>query len=480
MNVLTERAEPERAEHTATRVPDGRTATPPPPGVPSPAESRLGVLQRRANAGPHAAGLAALRAVVAQRATRAGAPTPPAPGRHATAPGPGPSGVVQRTLRVAGEAEFDGEGSIAGAARGRLMALADRYHAPDFYRIVQQIEGWAREFDDFPAHGSFPSWLAAVQQAAGELRIQPLRVQGQAELATDPERLGPQSTPRARRYSVGENPVGSPAYWAAKLLTGRQESGEVVIGGHGYRKPWETDVVTVPDGTTIEFYVLDDEGLKETDAVVLQEHGTQTGHASGLKKAASARTEAPADTQAWALRNKTTFGPGEQVYNYTITPPRPNDRLEGTYVSFSTRRKLSEILAPGLGTLHLAVCREVDWWGGFASMPGGDIHAMPDDWRFVRSPNYMGYVGPGMQQAPGGRGVTRDEMRTIHERESREAMQRIVNRLLRIRREDAFDEGAEYGARHWYEEQKRVMAGMGTSTDGRTAPVRDHSSSYIS
>jgi hypothetical protein len=73
MSVLTERVAPERAEHAATRVPDGRPSTPPPPGAPSPAESRLGALQRRANAGPHAAGLAALRTMVARRAAGGGA-----------------------------------------------------------------------------------------------------------------------------------------------------------------------------------------------------------------------------------------------------------------------------------------------------------------------------------------------------------------------------------------------------------------------
>jgi hypothetical protein len=213
-------------------------------------------------------------------------------------------------------------------------------------------------------------------------------------LLADPET--PQGPPSAQGTALG-----SVQWWSDAVARAGTEhpSKEVILGGHGYRKPWETDTFQVPAGTKIVFYVLDDTGLEASLANILAKHGS--GNAQVLKhlvsedaRAAGLRLKSQLTQAQQDLKFKRTYGPSDEIMNYTVTPWKATDVVAGTYVSVDSRVKLSSLVRANLGTIHSANCRLVDWWGSFAELPGRHIHEMPQGWTFVKMKDYMGYLGP--------------------------------------------------------------------------------------
>lgn len=120
-----------------------------------------------------------------------------------------------------------------------------------------------------------------------------------------------------------------------------------------------------------------------------------------LRPAASFFETSDITPELWDLQFKRLYGPGEQIYNYTVTPSKDDDVVLGTPVRLpkgAKRKKLAQFLKPNLGVVHLAICREIDWWGGFAElMPGNEIHQMPDTWKYTKA---KGYIPPGDWTGP--------------------------------------------------------------------------------
>lgn len=120
-----------------------------------------------------------------------------------------------------------------------------------------------------------------------------------------------------------------------------------------------------------------------------------------LRPAASFFETSDITPEFWDLQFKRLYGPEEQIYNYTVTPSKDDDVVLGTPVRLpkgAKRKKLAQFLKPNLGVVHLAICREIDWWGGFAElMPGNEIHQMPDTWKYTKA---KGYIPPGDWTGP--------------------------------------------------------------------------------
>lgn len=288
------------------------------------------------------------------------------------------------------------EGNLAGWDNGHrqlLQTSLTNYYRGDAYPLVNTIDNWSAEFDELPAAGGpYASMDALVVAAAaqhGVLALPP----GGVEVRNDPETAPPED--------------GSQAWWDNNIDRCRQThaAGEVVIGGHGYRKPWELDTFTVPAGTTLVFYVKDDAGLDERLAVELADAGTGGAqvvqHLAALDQTLTHQRGIAPDPIVGGLVFKRTYVPGEQCYNYTVTPPRPGDQQMAVCIEVNRRVKLGTLLRPNLGTLHVATCRLIDWYGGAtAAQPGGGIHARPNGWRYVRRHEYTGYEGPAGQHPP--------------------------------------------------------------------------------
>jgi hypothetical protein len=277
----------------------------------------------------------------------------------------------------------------------RTASLA--YHRGDLFRMIDLVDTWAVEFDDDDegaappvVYASFAAVLAAAAAARGKVAL-PLT--GFVDMGNpDPDRV-----------AIGQRHA---AWWQAQIqrCTTSHRANEVVIGGHGYRKPWETDTFVVPAGTTLTFYVPDDKGLVESIAVELADAGSGSeqvrNHLLGIDAEIAVNALAEQDPAQRALKYKRVYQAGEEVYNYTVTPPEPTDQPMSVCVTVSTRVKLADLILPNLGNVHVALCRLIDWYAGSKAQPGAEIHAMPHGWRFVRRHMFEGYEGPAGEQPP--------------------------------------------------------------------------------
>ncbi|WP_181160543.1 putative T7SS-secreted protein [Streptomyces solincola] len=125
-------------------------------------------------------------------------------------------------------------------------------------------------------------------------------------------------------------------YYATRVLEGGRPDGETVLAGHGYYEHMAGEV-TVPEGTTVSFYIPHGERIPGLNGVAV-EGGSYPGHAVE------------------------TFGPGDRIPNYTLAPPEAKGPGGFTvYENSSTvaqRTKLAELLTENMGNVHWAACRE--------------------------------------------------------------------------------------------------------------------------
>jgi hypothetical protein len=309
---------------------------------------------------------------------------------------PLPADVMQRVVKVQGDEKvdvFDGDGTInKKPLDAELIAALDLYTNQDADTIIKALDNLALQFEDYPSDGAFANWTAAILYVIQKdnLRVNPLTNKG-GDIMPDPE-LSVRDTDEKEVHEKYKK--GTAEYWKDKLSKSTpNQQGEVVIAGHGYRKPWETQKIQIPKGTSLHFYVQDTEPLPETGSNVIEDIGSKTKGIRDWK--AKKRNLNIAENE-----KKFDYGPGEFVHDYTITPSKPDDKVKGKPITFHERTKLSSILVANMGSVHLAICREIDWWGGFANMPG-KVHKMPVDWKYVRQKDYTGYLGPnGEKPAP--------------------------------------------------------------------------------
>jgi hypothetical protein len=257
--------------------------------------------------------------------------------------------------------------------------------------MIKMIDKWSAEFDLRPAAGAYASMDAIVAEAAALDGVLALPEGGVAELP-DPDNSPPAEA--------------SEQWWVANIAQCRaqHQAREVVIGGHGYRKPWEQNTFTVPAGTTLVFYIADTSGLAETLAVELASGGSRSErvaqHVQLLDPILHDAWELEPDKILADLTHKRIYGSGAQVYDYTVTPPEATDQPMAVCVTVGTRMKLSTLIRPALGEIHIGFCRLIDWYGGFSAQPVGSIHRRPGGWRYVRKHEYVGYEGPQGQHPP--------------------------------------------------------------------------------
>ena len=279
--------------------------------------------------------------------------------------------------------------------RNQLKAAGANYNDIDAGRVIKQLDDWAMEFDEFPPAGAYQSWQEAFDAAALAKHINPLPPNGRLPL-TDPD------TPQGQAITTT---VGSKQWWDENLAQVKKNHPlqEVVIGGHGYRKPWETDTFLVPSGTTLVFHVLDDTGFGATLAFALASYGSKDQGVAKNDETEDARgaefnVKSELGLDQRNLRFQRVYGPGEKVLNYTVTPEKPGDVNLNSCVYADSRVKLSTLLRENLGTVHSATCRLIDWWGSFSEMPGRHIHQMPQGWVFAKTKDHEGYIGPNGEQ----------------------------------------------------------------------------------
>jgi hypothetical protein len=119
----------------------------------------------------------------------------------------------------------------------------------------------------------------------------------------------------------------------ASVTDGGRADGKALAGHGGYYRADGT--TTVPEGTYLHFYV---------------DHGKPLLDSEGLKIERGARNIKPVQT----------FGPGDEVPNYVISPPRNLNIMSGS-ITVAGPTMLSDLLEDGTlsGVVHMAICRTV-------------------------------------------------------------------------------------------------------------------------
>ncbi|MGC4808198.1 RHS repeat domain-containing protein [Micromonospora sp. DT233] len=142
---------------------------------------------------------------------------------------------------------------------------------------------------------------------------------------------GKKPAPKGDDDSRGKKPgKNKPA-----VTSGGRKDGGKVVAGHGWYFSSNGYTPPLSSGTYLHFYV---------------QHGEKILDVDGLRVEGGARSMKPAET----------FGPGDQVPNYTIGQPNGLNILTGSIV-VQGDRLLGDMLADGTisGVCHMAVCREV-------------------------------------------------------------------------------------------------------------------------
>lgn len=126
-------------------------------------------------------------------------------------------------------------------------------------------------------------------------------------------------------------------FYATRVFSGGRADGETVLAGHGYLRR-DSGELTVPEGTTISFYVSDGELIPGLNGVAVE---------SGVYPE-SGYVE--------------TFKAGDRIPDYTLAAPeaafgRSFSVMEDS-VTVAERTLLSELLKPNMGNVHWAACRE--------------------------------------------------------------------------------------------------------------------------
>jgi RHS repeat-associated protein len=114
----------------------------------------------------------------------------------------------------------------------------------------------------------------------------------------------------------------------------RRPDKELVFSGHGGIRVGDTSTVAIPPGTHLHFYVPHSRKFSDARANHVEFYGDL----------------APVES----------FGPGQEVPNYYLTPPR-RLRVIGTPVTVTRPTRLSQLLRPNQGNVHWAACREEFW-----------------------------------------------------------------------------------------------------------------------
>ncbi|WP_181763957.1 putative adhesin [Streptomyces albidus (ex Kaewkla and Franco 2022)] len=150
----------------------------------------------------------------------------------------------------------------------------------------------------------------------------------EAEIKEALKQTGPRYLPE------GNWPSGDGRSFANRVLEGGRPDGETVFAGHGYLREG-AGTATVPPGTTLDFYVMEGEKLPGLHGLSV-ERGVYPGPAVE------------------------SFGPGDEVPNYTLAPPQSASKQFCVYENSTTvaaPATVSDLLRPGMGNVHWAACR---------------------------------------------------------------------------------------------------------------------------
>ena len=154
-----------------------------------------------------------------------------------------------------------------------------------------------------------------------------------AYLSGDPLGLGPAPNPHAYvpNPHVLADPLGlEPG--AASPDTGRPDN-QLVLSGHGGIHPGDGTPAMVPRGTSISMYSHHGEGIYNWQGNAVE-------------------TASPVPVEV--------YGPGEKMPDYWLLPPKSLN-IMGTpkTVTVDIPTRISDLLAPGMGSVHWAACRIV-------------------------------------------------------------------------------------------------------------------------
>ncbi|QLE73954.1 hypothetical protein FGW37_22350 [Streptomyces rectiverticillatus] len=128
-------------------------------------------------------------------------------------------------------------------------------------------------------------------------------------------------------------------YYATRVFKGGRPDGQTVFSGHGYLRRGAGEM-TVPSGTTISFYVPHGELLPGLNGLTVEAGIYPGGYVQ-------------------------KFHPGEVIPDYTLDAPAAS--VGGGFsimeksTTVSRRTFLSELLKPGMGDVHWAACREIEF-----------------------------------------------------------------------------------------------------------------------
>jgi len=161
---------------------------------------------------------------------------------------------------------------------------------------------------------------------------------GGADLALAPEAFGLDAAADVGIDTLGDTALDEGLSNSATTLgedaaTSVETPGEdVYLGGHGSYNP-ANGTVTVPNDTYFVTYTPHDDVLYVSDANDILEGESVAPYR--------------------------VYGPGEEVPNYTLHPLN-GTKLLGNPVTVTQSTQLSDLLQPGMGTVHWIACTVVE------------------------------------------------------------------------------------------------------------------------